>query len=136
VRLVPDAAHGGRLIAARDAVPPFAHIEVLRIDGSLFFGAIEHVRDEIDRARAERPDVRQLLLVASGVNFIDVAGAEMLAGEARRAAEDGVSLYLCELKPAVSDVLERGGFIAVIGQDRVFDSREDALAAIHRERAA
>ena len=87
---------------------------MLRIDGSLFFGAVEHVRDELEAARAQRPELRHLLLVGSAINFVDASGADLLAHEARALRNNGVTLYLCKLKPQVHDVLKRGGQLDVI----------------------
>jgi SulP family sulfate permease len=104
---------------------------VLRVDGSLFFGAAEHVRDEIEAARKARPGIRHLLLVGSGVNFIDVAGCELLVQEAAASREAGVLLYAANLKPQVREALERGGFLDAFGRDRVFDTKDEAIRAIY-----
>ena len=75
--------------------PLCPQVDVLRVDGSLFFGAVDHVRDELEAAmRAERRGARHVLLVGSGINFVDAAGADMLAHEARAMAESGVALHL------------------------------------------
>jgi SulP family sulfate permease len=65
------------------------------------------------------------------VNFVDVAGAELLAQLAREARDAGGALYLCNLKEPVRDALRRSGAIDVIGAERVFDSKSDALRAIY-----
>ena len=110
---------------------PCPQLDVLRIDGSLFFGAVEHVHDELEAARKQRPAPQHLLLVCSGVNFIDVAGCDFLVNTSRRLRDDGVALYLCNLKSGVHDTLERGGFLADIGPDRVFATKAMALAKIY-----
>ena len=106
-------------------------LALLRVDGSLFFGAVEHVRDELHDARASVPLRRDLLLIGSGINFIDVAGAGLLVQEARLTREAGGTLFLCNLKPAVREVLVRGGFLDLIGHDCVFDTKEEAIGAIY-----
>jgi SulP family sulfate permease len=129
-RVAPDPATR-RFVAVSATVPPCPQLDVLRVDGSLFFGAVEHVRDEVEEARRERPEVRHVLLVGSGVNFIDVAGAELLAQLAREARDAGGALYLCNLKDPAREALQRSGAIDVIGADRVFASKSDALRAIY-----
>ena len=59
-------------------------LALLRVDGSLFFGAVEHVRDELEAIRRASPSRRRILLIGSGINFVDVAGGELLVREARR----------------------------------------------------
>ena len=103
-----------------------------RIDGSLFFGAADHVHDELEAMRKQHPDRRNALLIGSGVNFIDVAGGELLADEAKRQREHGGTLYLCNLKPQVTQLLKNGGFVQSIGRDNVFPNKDAAISAIYR----
>jgi SulP family sulfate permease len=107
-------------------------LALLRLDGSLFFGAVEHVHDELDAMRARQPGQTHLLLICSGVNFIDAAGAALLVQEAERQRECGGTLYLCNLKPVVIDILDRGGFLEHIDRRNVFAMKADAIAAIYR----
>ena len=129
VRLSPEPSTG-RFVPASAEVPPSPGIDVLRIDGSLFFGAVEHVRDELEAARHERSDVRHILLVATAVNFVDIAGAELIAQIAREMRDAGGALYLSGLKPQVRDVLERAGVLDTIGRDRLFETSSEALRGI------
>ena len=69
-------------------------------------------------------------IVGCGINFIDVAGAEMLAGEAQRRRAQRGNLYLCEFKPDANRVLERGGYLDTIGRDHLFATQKEAIAEI------
>ena len=130
--VVPDPTSAQRrFMAASAEVPDCPQLTMLRVDGSLFFGAVEHVRDELHDARERAPERRHILLIGSGINFIDVAGAELLVQEANLTRDAGGTLYLCNLKPAVRKVLERGGFLDLIGRDRVFDTKDEAIRAIY-----
>ncbi len=124
-----------RFVPVWDAEPAGAttcpQLSLLRVDGSLFFGAVEHVQDELHHARASAPGRRDILLIGSGVNFIDVAGAELLVQEAKLTRDAGGVLYLCNLNPAVREVLERGGFLDLIGRGNVFHAKDDAIRAIY-----
>ena len=105
-------------------------LALLRVDGSLFFGAIEHVRDELHQARMAVPR-RNLLLIGSGINFMDAAGADLLAKEAALSRDVERTLYVCNLKPAVHEVLRRGGFLEAIGRDCIFATKDEAIRAIY-----
>ena len=130
--ILPDpASPARRFVPVARHAPRCPALEVLRVDGSLFFGAVDHVRDEIEAARKARPGIAHLLLVGSGVNFIDVAGCELLVQESKASREAGIALYACNLKPQVRDALERGGFLDAFGRDRVFDTKDDAIRAIY-----
>jgi SulP family sulfate permease len=129
-RLAPDPTTR-RFVPASATAPPSPQLDILRVDGSLFFGAVEHVRDELEEARRERPDVRHVLLVASGVNFVDVAGAELLAHVARDLRAAGGGLYLTGVKPQVREGLDSAGVLDTIGRDAIFASKGQALRTIY-----
>jgi sulfate permease, SulP family len=133
-RVLPDAdSPERRFVAVAHGAPLCPQVDVLRVDGSLFFGAVDHVRDELDAARAERPGVRHVLLVGSGINFVDAAGAEMLAQEARAMADAGVTLHLCNLKAPVREVLEASGVMKALGAAQVHVAKADALRSIYAQ---
>jgi SulP family sulfate permease len=131
--VVPDAGSAQRrfIPVGDDRTRECPQLALLRIDGSLFFGAAEHVRDEIHAQKARAPGRAHLLLIGSGVNFIDVAGGELLVQEAKLARDGGGTMYLCNLKPAVREILERGGYLEAIGPERVFPTKDAALRAIY-----
>ena len=106
-------------------------LALVRIDGSLFFGAVEHVHAALRRVRAAAPARAHLLLIGSGINFVDVAGAELLVREAQAQQDRGGALYLCNLKPAVMGMLERGGYLDRLGRDKVFTTKQVAVGAIY-----
>jgi SulP family sulfate permease len=132
-RVAPDARTPQRRFA-----PLSAHgrtcpqLDILRIDGSLFFGAVEHVRDELEAARRERPHATHVLLVGSGMNFIDIAGCECLVQLSRYLRDTGATLYLCNLKPGVHAALDRGGFLDEIGRERTWPTKADAIRALYK----
>jgi len=132
-RVAPDARTPQRRFAPLTLhARTCPQLDILRVDGSLFFGAVEHVRDELEAARRERPHATHVLLVASGMNFIDIAGCECLVQASRFLRDTGATLYLCNLKPAVHAALERGGFLEEIGRERVWPTKADAIRALYK----
>ncbi len=132
IRLLPSAdSPDRRFVPLAGSAVPCPQLDILRIEGSLYFGAVEHVHDELEAARRARPEARHVLLVCSGVNFIDVAGCEFLSHAARILRESRATLYLCNLKPAVRSALVRGGFLEEIGENRVHATKTDAIRAIY-----
>ena len=125
-----------RLPQDADDAPGTSGLDVLRIDGSLFFGAVEHVHDELEAAQVARPQARHVLLVMSGVNFIDAAGADLLAQRAAEMRHAGGALYLSNVNDKVRGVLERADRLDAIGTAHIFDTREDALRVLRAGLAA
>jgi SulP family sulfate permease len=131
--VAPDPASPLRRFApvAERGLAECPQLALERVDGSLFFGAVDHVHEEMEAMRKERPARRNALLIGSGVNFIDVAGGELLADEAKRQREHGGTLYLCNLKPAATRLLESGGLVDRVGRDNVFPNKDVAIRSIY-----
>ncbi len=105
-------------------------LKMVFIDGPLYFGAVDHVMGRLRAIDAQRPSQKHLLILAPGINFIDSAGAELLAQEARRRAALGGGLYFHRLQPQVVGTLERAGCLDGISRDRLFAVGDDAVARI------
>ena len=129
--LVPDALDPERPLTPvapdRRECP---QLKILSVEGSIYFGAVNHVAMHFDTLREFSPARKHLLLVARNVNFVDVAGADLLVSEARRRVADGGALYLYGLRPQVAGFLQRDDGFEAIGTRRVFDSKNAAIAAI------
>ncbi|MBY0267319.1 MAG: SulP family inorganic anion transporter [Burkholderiales bacterium] len=126
----PDPAEDSYHYSADTGLPDCPQLKCLRINGSLFFGAVDHVQQALMEI-GERTPQKHVLVVASGINFVDVAGAELLVQEARRRRRMGGGLYFYRLKDEVVQLLERGGYLDEIGRERTFPVKSRALAAIY-----
>ena len=113
-------------------LPECPQVQLLRLDGSLFFGAVNSFRDSMLDFETRAPDCKRFVIVMSGVNFVDVAGAEALALQARRLQARGGALYLIRVKERVFNLLERGGYLVDIGTKNIFKSKTAALRTIYR----
>jgi SulP family sulfate permease len=111
--------------AERSGLPECEAIKIIRIDGALFFGAVDYVQT----ALMAIPQ-KHVLIVASGINFIDLAGTELLANEAKRLAAIGGGLYLCNLNGRVIKPIIRNGQLNTIGKRHIFATKAQALSAI------
>jgi sulfate permease, SulP family len=130
--LAPNPDKPRRSMAANPALAECPQVKIVRIDGSLYFGAVSSVIEKLRRLEKRRPRQIHLAVIASGINFIDTEGAEALVNEARRRREFGGQLYLVDLHETVAYSLERGGYLEAIGHDNVFESKTAAIAAIYR----
>jgi SulP family sulfate permease len=72
------------------------------------------------------------LIEASGINFIDLAGAEVLGAENQRLLKEGGGLYFVGMKSSVYEFAAESGFIKQIGNDHFFDSKSQAIRRITR----
>jgi SulP family sulfate permease len=60
------------------------------------------------------------MIVARGISFVDAAGAEMLAQEARRRRKLGGGLYFYRCKEPIYEFLEKSEKIGDIGERNFF----------------
>jgi SulP family sulfate permease len=132
VTLAPDPESDRRSFTniLKKPLPECPQLKIIRMDGSLFFGAVDHFAQEMRTITRQSPEQAHILLVGSGINFIDVAGCEALAEEAHRLHVSGRKLYLCSLKGDVLGVLKRGECIKRIGEENIFRSKIEAIEKI------
>ncbi len=126
--LVPNTDGAGPPLIETEA--ECHYLKVIRIDGALFFGAVNHVSEYLYNIDKNLMRKRNVLILGCGINFIDVAGAELLAQEARRRRGQRGGLYLCELQPQSYGILERGGYLDVIGKEHIFATQKEAITRI------
>lgn len=128
----PDPAPDSYHFAEDSGLPDCPQLKMLRVNGSLFFGAVDHVQRHLEDVDAREPRQKHVLIAASGINFVDMAGAEMLVHEARRRKRIGGGIYFYRLKDTVLSFLRRGGYIEDISEENVFPVKTRPIAAIYR----
>jgi sulfate permease, SulP family len=107
----------------------FTGIDVLRMDGGLFFATAEALEDRVRGLAQDGRPGRALVLDLEGVNFIDSQGAAKVTEIYELMEADGVTLRLARVKPQVLAVLEADGIIDRIGADHVHGNVHLAVEA-------
>lgn len=128
----PDPAPDSYHFSADSGLPDCPQLKMIRVNGSLFFGAVDHVQRHLEQVDEANPRQKHVLVVSSGINFVDMAGAEMLAREARRRRRMGGGLYFYRMKDAVRSLLARGGYLGDIGEDNLFPVKSRPVSAIYQ----
>ena len=125
----PESEPGSPHYSAESGLPDCPQLKIVRVHGSLFFGSIDHVQQAV--AAAASPSQKHLLIVASSINFVDLAGAQMLAQRAEQLRAAGGGLYFYRLKAAVIDFLKRAQALDAIGTAQLFPVKQRAVAQIY-----
>jgi SulP family sulfate permease len=129
--LVPDPRHPGRkFTVVEGGLAECPQLKILRIEGSIYFGAVEHVATHFETLRHAAPGQRHLLVMSKSINFVDLPGADLLADEAVKRAKAGGHLYFYSLRQPVEEMLRQGGHMGLIGEDAVFHTKDDAIARV------
>ncbi|HEY0920580.1 SulP family inorganic anion transporter, partial [Devosia sp.] len=101
----------------------------IRIDESLYFANARYLEDLVYNHVAASPEVRDVVLMCSAVNAIDMSALESLEAILHRLTDLGVRLHLSEVKGPVMDRLERTDFLAQL-TGGVHLSQHQAMQAI------
>ena len=101
-------------------------LKIIRIDMSIYFGSINHIQKQISQI-VDNQRIYHILIVASGVNFIDLAGIEGLLIEHRRLKALNGNLYLVDVKSSTYEFMEKVNFVNEIGRENFFESKEEAI---------
>ncbi|MCU7959747.1 MAG: SulP family inorganic anion transporter [gamma proteobacterium symbiont of Bathyaustriella thionipta] len=105
-------------------------LKIIRIDMSIYFGSINHIQKRL-AAIVDNERIHHILIEASGINFIDLAGAEALVSENNRLKSLGGGLYFVGLKSSVYEFVAKSCFVRQIGNDHFFDTKTQAFHGIY-----
>ncbi|MGC2166687.1 MAG: SulP family inorganic anion transporter [Gallionella sp.] len=104
---------------------------IIRINGSIFFGAVDYVQNGLLQIDENNPRQKTVMIIASGINFVDVAGAEMLAQEARRRRKLGGGLYFYRCKDSIYKFLRKSDKLDGIGAGGFFPARSNWIKPVY-----
>jgi SulP family sulfate permease len=77
------------------------------------------------------PQRKTVMIVASGMNFVDAAGAELLAQEARRRRKLGGGLYFYRCRDRIYQFLKKSNKIDDIGVGGFFPAMSNWIKPVY-----
>jgi len=113
-------------------LPQCPQLNMLRIDRAIYFGSVSYLQNKLQQIQSTT-GIKHILLVASRVNYVDMAGGEMLVREAKRLQSLGGGLYICGLKAELWQFFAESGFLKNIGARYFYDGKPQAISAIQRQ---
>ncbi len=134
VTRVPDPSLPNRKFSSElENLQECPQLHIMRIDGSLFFGSVAYIREKFSKLEQNHPEQKHLAIVAQGISFVDIAGADVLANEAARRRADGGGLYLINVKSGLWESLEDCHAIDKIDANHIFRTKSAALHGIFQK---
>ncbi len=131
VPVVPAKEEGAYHFVSAEDHPQCPQISMVRINGAIFFGAVDHVQNTLMQIDEINPLQKSVLIVARGITFVDVAGAEMLAQEARRRRKMGGGLYFYRCKDSIHRFLHKSDKLDDIGSDHFFPTMANWIKPVY-----
>jgi len=126
--LAPDETEPRRplLNVETHALAECPQLKLLRVDRAIYFGSVSYLQNKLQQIESST-GINHILLVASRVNYIDMAGGAMLAREAQRLQSLGGGLYLCGLKAELWQF-----YLKAIGAKYFYDNKALAIRSIYK----
>ncbi|MBU1170903.1 MAG: SulP family inorganic anion transporter [Proteobacteria bacterium] len=109
------------------------HIAVVRFDGALIFTNATYLEDKVLEYIAEKPDLKHVLIEASGINDVDASGEEALAILIQSLRASGRDISFSGVKEEVIEVFKRTHLMDKLGEENIFANGEQALVAIYKK---
>ncbi|MFA5916958.1 MAG: SulP family inorganic anion transporter [Candidatus Gracilibacteria bacterium] len=108
-------------------------IKIIRIDMSIYFGSVNYIQETLMNI-LKKEGIKNIIIIGSGVNMIDMNGREMLEEISHMFQKAGGGLFFLEFKNDVFKTLETKGFIKNIGEEYFFASKNSAIQYIFKNK--
>jgi len=128
---VPAREEGAYHFVDARGHPECPQFRIVRLNGSIFFGAVDYVRSGLMQIDENNPRQKTVMILGTGINFVDVAGAEMLAQEARRRRKMGGGLYFYRCKESIYKFLRKADKLDHIGAGGFFPAMSSWIKPIY-----
>lgn len=94
-------------------------LSVTEILGDLYFGAVQHVDEQVYRNLVSHPGQRFLLLRMQGVHNCDISGIHALESIVRAYRGQEGEVFLSRVHPPVLQTMSASGFLEHLGPERL-----------------
>ncbi|MFT5457579.1 MAG: SulP family sulfate permease [Myxococcota bacterium] len=106
-------------------------IRILHVEGPLFFGAANELRDALTRATAD-PHIRVLVVRLKRTQGLDFTTADVLESVHHQLAARGRHLLLVGMRRRTMEIMERVGTAEVIGEEHLHPSEPGWFVAMNQ----
>jgi SulP family sulfate permease len=134
-RVIEVAEHADGTMRDRqrfDLAPLAPDVLAVRMDSTLDFLTGATLERFINEIRADRPELKRILLCANGINNIDASGVDAIESLYTTLKSEGITLHVSAVKKQVWDVLERAGAIDMLGRQCFYPTDRLAIGALRQ----
>ena len=129
--VLPNASTG-KMVAENQSAA-CCQMDIIQIEGSLFFGSAAFVVEDFQRRLRHQPEVANLLIRMHHVNIIDASGIHVLEIIHEDLYRRGGGIFFSGVNHRVFDVLNNSGLLRQIGHTRVHTTSYKAIRQAMRE---
>ena len=131
---VPGTEHYRNI--KRHQVCTWPALLLIRIDENIYFANAPAIESHLMDLVANADELKDVVLVLSGVAKIDASGLEMLESISHGLKDAGVALHLAEVKGPVMDHLATTSLLKTLSAARVHLSTQAAVDALTQKKSA
>ncbi|MBU1237706.1 MAG: sulfate permease [Gammaproteobacteria bacterium] len=131
VPMVPAVEEGAYHFVRAKGQPECPQLRIVRINGPVYFGAASYAQSALQQIDEDNPLQKSVLITAARLSYLDIAGAEVLAQEARRRRRIGGGLYFYRLNSNCRELLRKGGYDGDIGEGAYFPVMTNVTGALY-----
>lgn len=129
--VVPDS-NFHHLLKVRNRRQMCPQMGLIEIEGSLYFGAVAHVEEEIQRILRRSPGHVFLLMRMHRVNHIDVSGVHMLEAVVGQIRGKGGDVYFDGVRSRVLHMMSVSGFLRFLGHRNILRKADPIGFMFHK----
>lgn len=105
-------------------------LKLVRMEGEVYFGAVQHIENQLASYRRDHPGQKHLLVMARSMNSCDLAGIRLWWQEWRLRNQIGGGLYWHRPRPRVLHAVHRVEIPRLMNDGNVFGTKQEAIGAI------
>ncbi len=109
-------------------------MDIVQIEGSLFFGSATFVLEDLQRRMRHHPDVANLLIRMHHVNIMDASGVHIIENVLDDVIDRGGGLYFSGVNHRVFAVLNDSGLLRDIGHANIHATTYNAIRQAMRDK--
>jgi SulP family sulfate permease len=128
---IPDLISGKMVAATHGRM--CCQMDILRIEGSIFFGSSDFVLEDLQRRLKSHPHMSNLLIRMHQVNNFDASGVHVLEQIGTQLGARGGGLFFSGVNTRVFQVFKNSGLLREIGESHIGSSTRSAIRQAMRE---
>ncbi len=108
-------------------------MDIVQIEGSIFFGSVAYVQEDLERRLRHHPYTTNLLIRMHHVNTLDASGIHVLEILLEEVRDRGGGLYFSGINHRVFEVIKNSGFLKEVGETHLRSTTGSAIRQAMRD---
>jgi SulP family sulfate permease len=129
--VIPDSITGKMVKSYHNET--CCQMEIVNIEGSIFFGSAEFVLDDLLRRFRNHPEMANLLIRMHKVNTMDSSGVDILENLLEEIKQRGGGLFFAAVNYRVFEVIKNSGLLKDVGASHIRTTTGAAIRKAMRD---